>query len=264
MPLIDGPDCKLSVEILGEGDPVTVFAHGVTGSTWDLRPLARYVRGTRVLFDFRGHGDSESPEESAGYDHAAARRDLECVADTFSATQAFGVSWGAGALCNLLQDVPNRFSRLGFFIPACLDEPNRGAGHFPAFAAVLESHPIDEVVARTLRAPEYEALFAVRPYWRELVRKRTERMNGKGVPRALRGYVAGDPPLRDAEVLRAVTAPALILSHEGDPVHDASVARRMAEMLPNTEVVIWPEPLAMYDDLEGFTRVIGEFFNAGT
>ena len=67
--MIDGPDCSLWVETEGSGQPVTVFAHGVTSSVAELQPLAARAPGTRVLFDFRGHGRSESPPEAAGYDH---------------------------------------------------------------------------------------------------------------------------------------------------------------------------------------------------
>jgi len=51
----------------------------------------------------------------------------------------------------------------------------------------------------------------------------------------------------------------LILSHEDDPIHDAKIARRLAELLPNATVRIWPEPLSMYDDLDSFATLIGTF-----
>src|SRR5437763_14276987 len=92
VPMIDGPDCGLWVEVVGSGDPVTVFAHGVTSSIAELEPLAARAPGTRVLFDFRGHGRSESPPEEAGYDHAAMPRDLKHVADPYDATQRCGIS----------------------------------------------------------------------------------------------------------------------------------------------------------------------------
>lgn len=258
--MIEGPDCRLWVEVRGEGEPVTVFAHGVTSSIAETAPMATRAPGARVLFDFRGHGRSESPPREAGYGHAAMRRDLETVADRFGATQVFGVSMGAGAAMNLLADRPARFERIAFFIPASIDEPNREIAHFfTSFAEMLSSEPVEVVAERLLEAPEYEHLFALRPRWRRLVRRRVLRMNATGVPRALRAFAAGDAPVADAEVLRRIPAPALVLGHEGDPIHPAAVARRLGELLPQAEVMIWPEPLAMLDHPMRFAELVGRF-----
>jgi pimeloyl-ACP methyl ester carboxylesterase len=263
--MIDGPDCGLWVETTGSGEPVTVFAHGVTSSIAELEPLALRAPGTRVLFDFRGHGHSESPPEAAGYDHQAMRRDLEHVADRFEASQAFGISMGAGTILSLLEDQPDRFERLVFFIPASIDAPNDGSPTvFPALANLLETYSLEEVVARTIDAPAQAPLFARRPYWRELWRARMMRMNPTGIPRALRAYVSGSYPVGDAEALRRVRAPALILAHENDPIHSADVARRLADLLPNATLHIWPEPLSMYDDLGAFQEEISEFLAGAT
>lgn len=265
VPLIDGPDCALNVEIHGTGDPVTVFAHGVTSSTAELAPLAARVSGTRLLLDFRGHGASESPPSAAGYDHAAMGRDLRFVADRYAATRAFGISMGAGALMGILAEEPGRFERVAFFIPASIDAPNAAAIEiFPREATQLETIPVHELATRSATAPTYLPLYMRRPYWRELVRARIVRMNGTGVPRALRAYIDGPPPVADAEALRRVRAPALVLSHEGDPIHDVAVARRLAGLLPCARLHLWSEPLAMYDDLDAFASLIGDFFNAGT
>src|SRR5207253_6415327 len=130
-------------------------------------------------------------------------RDLVHVADRFEATQAFGISMGAGAVMGLLEEKPDRFERLVFFIPASIDAPNGGSPPvFPALAHMLETYPLEEVVARTIDAPAQAPLFAQRPYWRKLWRERMLRMNRIGVPRALRAYVSGSYPVRDAESLR--------------------------------------------------------------
>jgi pimeloyl-ACP methyl ester carboxylesterase len=90
------------------------------------------------------------------------------------------------------------------------------------------------------------------------------RMNRTGVPRALRAYVSGSYPVGDAEALRRVRAPALILAHENDPIHDADVARRLAGLLPNATLRVWPEPLSMYDDVDAFATEIGDFLSGTT
>lgn len=259
MTMLEGPDCPLHIEQVGAGLPITIFSHGVTGSIDELLPLASRTAGTRVLLDLRGHGGSGHPPVEAGYDHAAMRRDVEFVADAVGATQAFGTSMSAGALINLLAEKPDRFERVGLFLPASIDGPNEGAtGLFPMFASDLETTPIEVLAERA--ATEANPLYDVRPYWRDLVRRRTLLMNGVGVPRALRAYVSGRPPVADVDALRAVTAPVLILAHHGDPIHDVRHAERLATIFPNARLEVWPETLAMYDDVDAFATLIGEFF----
>lgn len=260
--LVDGPDCRLWVEARGNGPPVSVFAHGITSSSAEVAPFARRTPGTRVLFDFRGHGRSESPAPEAGYDHAAMARDLSFVAERAGARRAFGVSMGAGALLRLAAERPDRFERIGLLLPSLIDEPAAARPQFPALADLLESKPLEEVAEAELASPVHAPLLARRPWWRRLIRQRILRMNATGVPRALRAYAAGDPPLADADALRAVRAPVLVLAHEGDPVHPAAVARRLGELLPNATVRVWEEPLAMLDDVEAFARLVGGFLGA--
>ena len=260
MPLIDGPDCKLNVEVMGEGEPVTVFAHGITSSLQEIAAFGWRTAGTRVLFDFRGHGLSDSPPADAGYDTPCMRRDLEFVADAYGATRALGVSMGAGALLHLLADRPDRFDRLLFFIPARIDSNTSvSKDRYPAMAELLETLPLEQVADMMVDAPESQPLFVSRPAWRDLIRARVLRMNSTGVPRALRAFATGRPPVTDASVLKKITAPALVLGHENDPIHPADVARRLADLLPNADVRIWPEPLAMLDDFATFAETVGSF-----
>lgn len=259
--MIEGPACRLYAETIGAGEPVTIFAHGVTSSVEELRPFARYVTGTRVLYDLRGHGRSEAPAD-APYDHAAMTADFCFLADRFGATQAWGTSMGAGALMATIGAQPDRFARIAFFIPACIDRPNEAANAlFPREADLLERFSGRELAERAMTSDAYAPLFAARPYWRELVRARFERMNSSGVPKTLRAFVSGGPPLADRSALARVGAPALILAHEDDPIHPVEVARQLANILPGARLEVWPETLAMFDDIDATARRVGEFFS---
>jgi pimeloyl-ACP methyl ester carboxylesterase len=260
--LVDGPDCLLNVEIIGTGTPVTVIAHGITSSIEEIRYLAARTSGTRVLFDFRGHGHSESPEPDRGFGHQAMRRDLEQVAARFGATRAVGVSMGAGAILSMLEDDPSRFDRVVLLIPARLDSSNGTTDTYPALADALQTQPLAEVAASSLNAAEYQPLFEARPQWRHLVEQRILRMNATGIPAALRVYANEGGPVGDIERLRKVEAPVLILAHEGDGVHHIDVARRLAGLLPNATLRTWPEPLAMFDDPIALSEIVGKFLTA--
>ncbi|MDX6268015.1 MAG: 3-oxoadipate enol-lactonase, partial [Frankiales bacterium] len=113
----------VSFAVLGAGGPVTVFAHGLGGSVAETRPLATRVPGTRVLLDFRGHGDSELQPE--GWDYDTLADDLLAVADLVGASQAVGLSLGAGALLRALTRDPLRFRKLAFVLPAAIDDTRR-------------------------------------------------------------------------------------------------------------------------------------------
>src|SRR6476659_989183 len=119
MPEVVTEDATLHVEIDGEGEPVTVLAHGLTNSCRELAMLTPLVPGTKVRFCFRGHGHSSSPER--GYRFADFARDLDAVATEYGADIAVGSSLGAGAICSLVADRPDRFRKLVMLLPAGLD-----------------------------------------------------------------------------------------------------------------------------------------------
>ena len=98
-----------------------MFAHGLGNGIPETRPLGSGVTGRRVFFQFRGHGRSSAPP--GRWTYADLARDLRAVADLSGATRALGVSLGAGALCRLLADDPDRFERVVLFLPAVLDTP---------------------------------------------------------------------------------------------------------------------------------------------
>lgn len=257
---LEGPDGALWCVRLGEGAPVSVWVHGLTGTTEDLRPLAAQTAGTRVLMDLRGHGRSASPPPSAGYDHPALRRDVEAVVRATGATNAVGISTGAGAIVNLIAHAPDLLERAVLLLPASIDGPNAGdTGQHAAMADALASMSLREFA--DAQADADVPLFRSRPYLREIVRARTLRMGAPGLPHALRAYASGRPPVADASLLTRVGTEVLVLAHEGDPLHDAEHAHRLAGLLPRATLRMWPEPLAMYDDVDALAASIGEFLN---
>ena len=124
---LDGTNGPLEFITTGSGLPATVFAHGLGASIETTRPFGSGVSGSRTFFHFRGHGGSAVPAAArTSVTYEALAEDLRAVADHVGATQALGVSMGAGALCTLLADSPARFRRLVFVIPAVLDRLRPG------------------------------------------------------------------------------------------------------------------------------------------
>src|SRR5438552_18553479 len=139
MPKLITPDATLHVEIDGEGEPVTVLAHGLTNSCRELAQLTPLLPGTKVRFCFRGHGHSSAPDR--GYRFADLAHDLDAVVSAYGATRAIGTSLGAGAICHLLQQQSDRFERLVLLLPAGLDRPFRHKDRFLRIADALETLP---------------------------------------------------------------------------------------------------------------------------
>src|SRR3954468_19176656 len=119
MPMLHTADAELHVEVDGAGSPVTVLAHGLTNSCQELPPCTPMLQGTVVRFCFRGHGHSSVP--ASGYRFADFARDLDAVAAGYGATRAVGTSLGAGPVCSLIEQKPDRFERMVFLLPAALD-----------------------------------------------------------------------------------------------------------------------------------------------
>ena len=244
MPYVALDDARLHVEVDGEGEPVSVLAHGLTNTCRELARLTPFVRGTKVRFCFRGHGHSTSP--ATGYGFADFARDLDAVARAYGATRALGTSLGAGALCRLLAADPDRFERLVFLLPAGLDRPFRDTARFLHTADLLETKPRDEAVDAVLNDPERLAMYERFPTMRDVDEATWDHTDLGALAQAIRGVVQ-DVPIEDREVLRKVTAPTLVISRQGDSTHPAKVGRIIAELMPNAELLEFENDVAMYE-----------------
>ncbi len=255
MPEVRTDDALLHVEIDGEGESVTVLAHGLTNSSQELAAFTPLVAGTKVRFDFRGHGHSSVPE--TGYGFADFARDLDAVANAYGARNAVGTSLGAGAICHLLGEDPARFERIVLLLPAALDVVVGGEG-FPRTASILESMPLDEAIDTLLSEPGRAAKYVNAPWLRELDFLMWKDLNAAGVAKALRGIV-GDVAIRDRELLRKVDAPVLIIGREGDPIHPAEVSRVLVDLFPNSEMILLPGEEELVASIPMLVDRVGSF-----
>jgi 3-oxoadipate enol-lactonase len=245
--------------VAGEGDPTTAFAHGLAGGIADTRPLGSGVVGRKVFFQFRGHGRSDRPPGPIGYTDLAA--DLRAVADDFGATQAVGVSLGAGAMCQLLAQTPDRFERVVFFLPAVLDEP-RSAASMARATALLEAVEADDAPTTAgLLSAEIPAALRDRPAAWRYVRERLDGLLRDGLSPGL-AELPGQVALTDCTDLKAVQAPALVIGCRGDAAHPPAVAERLAEILPTATLHIYDQPAVLWTHRTDLRTRITDFLNA--
>jgi 3-oxoadipate enol-lactonase len=259
MPEIVTEDATLHVEIDGEGDPVTILAHGLTNSCRELAMLTPLVPGTKVRFCFRGHGHSSSPE--TGYRFADFARDVEAVADTYGARYALGTSLGAGALGHLVARTPARFEKLIFLLPAGLDRAFRYKDRMLRTAQLIEGRSKEEAIDAVLSDPSRVAGYIEYPWLRDFDSQMLQDLNPVGVPRAIREVIE-DWPLADREDVRKVTAPTLLICREGDEIHPAEVGRILAKIMPNAELMMFGSGTEMYESLPQIVARVREFLLA--
>lgn len=232
--LASGRVSGVSYTVLGEGGPVTVFAHGLGGSVAETRPLATRVAGTRVLLDFRSHGDSDAVD--GGWDYDTLADDLLAVADHVGASQAVGLSLGSGALLRALSRDPLRFSRLAFVLPAAIDSARRDGAtarlqRLGAAITAQDARRVADVLLEEL-PPEVR----VRRGVDALVLRRAQQLVTRPAP-APRGQ---DRPLPDRSLLAQLHVPALVVGQRGDDLHPVDLAAELAAALPRATLLTLP------------------------
>jgi pimeloyl-ACP methyl ester carboxylesterase len=253
---LDGPNGSLEFVTTGSGLPATVFAHGLAGSIQATRPFGSGVRGSRTFMHFRGHGASTTVETTWTY--AGLADELRAVGDHVGATQALGVSMGAGALCSLLARTPLRFERLVFVMPAVLDRPRTddALGRLVEMARCVDLCDVEGLTALLLEGEP--VVVRAQPDVQLWCRRRAAALVGTPVSGALRALPTA-VPLTDRGVLAAVTVPALVIAQEQDPAHPVWVAEQIAASLPHAHLevmasggIMWRHRAAMRDLIGGF------------
>ncbi len=257
MPVIPTEDADLYVEVDGEGAPVTILAHGLTNNRNELAAFTPLVPGTKIRFDFRGHGRSSGPADPSAFTFADFARDLDAVARAFEATVAVGTSLGAGALAHLLADEPDRFERSVWLLPAGLDRRFAFVERYDRIAAELEGKTPDEALETVLADPDRVEAYLQQPWRADLDRVMWEHRDPDALARAIRGAVR-DFPVADRELLRKVDAPVLLVCIEGDEIHPAELGRVLHDLLPASELVLYESQDALFQDLPSLVvRVTG-------
>jgi pimeloyl-ACP methyl ester carboxylesterase len=235
-----------------------VFAHGFGSGIAVTRPLGSGVNGRKVFFQFRGHGRSDAPSGPWSYTDLA--RDLRAMADLSGATRALGASLGAGTLCRVLAESPQRFERAVFFLPAVLDQPRPSAPRqrLTDLIAAVEAGDLSavaEVVSAELPAAVRNA-----PAGWAYLRQRIDQLMRDGLGPALADLL-DEVAVRDRSALTAVTARALVIACAGDELHPVEVAERLAAALPGAVLHVYDKPSVLWTNRSDLRDRIAGFLN---
>jgi pimeloyl-ACP methyl ester carboxylesterase len=252
-PFAVGPAPELRGEESGEGAPV-VLCHGITASR-------RYVlHGSRalgraghevVLYDARGHGESDPAPAGEGYGYPLLIDDLERLVEDRLGDRRFllgGHSMGAHAAAGYALRHPDRLTGLVLIGPTFDGEVGASAlRYWDGLADALGAEGIDGFLAYI------EANQGIDPaFLGPVLRFTRERMllhrHLGAVEQALR-EVPRSRPFESLEQLAGLDLPALVVASrdEADPGHPRRTAEAYAEAIPGAELAIEPEgssPLA--------------------
>ncbi|NLU77223.1 alpha/beta hydrolase [Micromonospora sp. HNM0581] len=249
---------RLERLVTGVGDPVTVFAHGLAHGIATTRPFGSGVDGRRIFFQFRGHGRSDAPDGPWSYLDLA--RDLRAIADLGGATRAFGASLGAGALCRLLAESPERFERLVFLLPAALDRPRGPVARARLTELLSAVRSGDASAVAEAVATELPPVARNTPAGWAYLRQRLDHLLRHGLAAGL-VELPEQVPLLDAGVLAQVTAPALVIATEGDDLHPVEVAEELAAALPRATLHRYDKPGVLWTERADLRGRISDFLN---
>jgi pimeloyl-ACP methyl ester carboxylesterase len=243
MPNIDRKGVKIHYEIHGDGPPL-ILTHGYssTSAVWQGQVAALSKHFKLVLWDMRGHGQSDYPEDQAAYSEAATVGDIEALLDEVGARRAIvgGLSLGGYMSLAFYRAHPERVAALLII--------DTGPGFKKDEAREAWNKRALETAARF----EREGLAVLKSGSRE--RSSVSHRDATGLALAARGMLTQ----RDAGVIEglpAIKVPSLIVVGADDTPFLAA-SDYMAAKIPGARKVVIPaaghavnidQPLAFID-----------------
>ncbi|MGO2660616.1 alpha/beta fold hydrolase [Mycetocola reblochoni] len=241
MPSLPIGGARISYEIDGDTGPLVVQLHGLTSSRERDALLGldmgRALRGHRVLrVDARGHGQSTGTPREADYGWDALARDLLALLDDVAPGErvhGVGPSMGTGTLLHAAVADPARFASLTLVTPPTAWKRRRGQRDvYRAHAELVEAQGSAALRVADRAAPVPPAM-AFAP---DTVPSIPEPL----LPTVLRGAAATDLPRKSQ--IRGITVPTLILAWTKDRTHPMKTARRLAELVEDSTLVVARTP----------------------
>jgi pimeloyl-ACP methyl ester carboxylesterase len=227
MPNIDRNGVKLYYEVHGDGPPL-ILTHGYssTSAMWQGQIAALSRQFKLVLWDMRGHGQSDYPEDPAAYSETATVGDIEALLDEVGARRAIvgGLSLGGYMSLAFYRAHPERVAALLII--------DTGPGFKKDDAREAWNKRAIETAARF----EREGLAVLKSGSRE--RSSVTHRDARGLALAARGMLTQ----RDAsviEVLPAIKVPSLVVVGADDAPFLAA-SDYMAAKIPAAQKVVIP------------------------
>lgn len=235
----------LDVDVTGEG-PALVLVHGFTGAKEDFADqvpaLARLSRV--IMFDLRGHGASDKPDDGAAYTLDRLALDVLAVADALGADRfrLLGHSMGGMVARRVVLSVPERVTGL-ILMDTSPGPPSGVDPDLAKAAAVLAVTDGMEVLRELLdemnplNTAAHERVARERPGYEEWDRSKFMKTSPVAYANLITDIVDQPDALAD---LAHVRCPTLVIVGEQDEAFLPD-SRAMAEVIPGADLVVVPD-----------------------
>jgi pimeloyl-ACP methyl ester carboxylesterase len=266
-------DDGVGLEVLEAGDgPGLVLVHGFGGAKEDFADHVDALadRHRVVIFDHRGHGASDKPDDPGAYSLRRMAADVLGVADALGLAgfRLLGTSMGGMVAQHVVLAAPDRVEALvlmstsGRGIPGIDRERAHAAAEIALAKGMVELRRLTEEAGDPLTTQAHERLLRERPGYREFGDAKFDAQAPAMYAAILREIVE----LPDAEAaLAAVTCPTLVVAGEQDELF-LDQSRGLAAAVPGARFEIiadaghspqFENPRAWRTVLEDFLGSVG-------
>ncbi|HEY1962910.1 MAG TPA: alpha/beta fold hydrolase [Rhizomicrobium sp.] len=251
MAFLDRAGVRIFYEVHGQG-PAILLTHGfsATSAMWRPQIWALSREHTLILWDMRGHGQSDYPEDESAYSEEATVADVAAILDAAGVGEAVVGGLSLGGYMSLAFHLahPQRVKAL-LIIDTGPGYKNEEAGAGWNANALAMAGKLERDGLAALQTASAERALALH-------------RNAKGLTRAARGMLTQ----RDARVISSlpeVNVPSLVIVGANDtPFLKAS--DYMTAKIPGAKLAVIPDAghAANIDQPEAFNRTVVDFLRA--
>ena len=248
-------------------DPLAVIGHGIFSSLdqYADRPEALDVLAERyriLLYDARGHGESEGPEEPDGYSWQALGEEMLALAALAGEERPIlgGASMSASAALWVAIERPQAVRALVLIAPPPLgprelreESETEALRMLDTLATAVESFGLSGTADMAGSMPAFTAAAGERGA--EMLRSQ----NPRTIVSIIRGLHDHTP--RDAADYSAIGCPVAVFAHPDDALHPIRSANLLAEHIPDCRLHLGPERDFWQNHPEELSREIVAFLD---
>ena len=245
MPTLTLNNALIHYQTHGDGHPILLsHAYGASAKMWQKQIPTLSQKYKLITWDMRGHGKSQTPNNSAAYSRNLTIQDMTAILNSCGAEKAVigGLSMGGYMSLAFVMSQPHRASAL-----MLLDSG-------PGFKKAEALQQWNDQAERQAQALEKKGLTA-----KPKAPPEVQHTDAQALAHAARGMLAQE----DTSVifaLETIKLPTLVLAGENDKPFLAAT-NYMAKKIPNAEKIIIPNAghYANYDEPKAFNNAVLTF-----
>ena len=255
----------LEVEVAGSG-PTLLLVHGFGGAKEDFSDHVASLAADHqvVVFDHRGHGESDAPEAPAAYSLDRLAADTLAVADAVGARsfRLLGHSMGGMVARRVVLGAPERVDALVLMDTSPGPVPGMDGEIIELGAGIALDDGMDELkrvmdAFAPLGTPAYERLLAERPGYREFQDRKWAALSAVMWATMIREIRDQPDQLAD---LASVTCPTLVIVGEQDTPF-VGVSHQVADTIAGARLAVIPDAghSPQFENPRAWYRVLTDF-----